>query len=109
MRLGSGNQNDLEDPQICQIYNEDLASEVFLGKRFRMMTLMMMRRRTEAVLIWKRERHAQWTIVPDKQYSYCKTKLGCQAQNALGEAFQLHNRWRSVQDSLVHFRRKSLC
>ena len=42
--------------------------------------------------------------MPDKPYSYCKTNLGCQAQNVLAEAFQLHNRWRFVQDSLVHFR-----
>ena len=43
-----------------------------------------------------------------KPYSYCKTKLGCQVQNVLGDAFQVDNRWRSVQVSSVHFRGKSL-
>ena len=75
---------------------------MYWGERLRLM--MVMTRRKAVVLIWKRERHARWTIVPDKQYSYCKTKLRCQAQNVSGEAFQLHNRWRFVQDSLVHFR-----
>ena len=58
------------------------------------------------MLIWKRERRGRWTIVPDKPYSYCNTKLGCPAQNVLGEAFQLHKRWRPVQDSLVYFKGK---
>ena len=75
---------------------------MYWGERLRLM--MVMTRRKAVVLIWKRERHARWTIGPKKPYSYYKTKLGCQAQSLLGEAFQLHNRWRFVQDSLVHFR-----
>ena len=58
------------------------------------------------MLIWKRERRVRGTIVPDKPYSYCNTKLGCPAQNVLGEAFQLHKRWRPVQDSLVYSKGK---
>ena len=50
---------------IGETYNVPEASEVFLGKRFRIVILMRRKRRREAaLLIWKRERCAvdNWVL-----------------------------------------------
>ena len=121
MILGSCDQNALHGPYILGIYNRDLASDVFWGVKLRLLMLMlmtMMRTKVEAqVLIYLFRKSVEQCNVlkrrlPQallyKPYSYCKRKLGCQVQNVLGEAFQVDNRWRSVQVSSVHFRGKSL-